>query len=123
MPDFRIVDYIDHMIEAAKTVQSYITGMGEQDFLKDQRTQEAVIFNIIKIGEAATKLRQYHSDFTTRHSEIDWRTIYLMRNRMAHGYFDIDTTIVWQTTQRAIPKLLQDLRAIRPVGGAANSDE
>jgi uncharacterized protein with HEPN domain len=35
-----------------------------------------------------------------------------MRNRIAHGYFDIDLDIVWQTVQTAIPQLLQQLNGL-----------
>jgi uncharacterized protein with HEPN domain len=36
-----------------------------------------------------------------------------MRNRIAHGYFDIDLDVVWQTAQLALPQLLDRLPAIR----------
>jgi uncharacterized protein with HEPN domain len=29
-----------------------------------------------------------------------------MRNRIAHGYFDIDLDVVWDTVQNALPALL-----------------
>jgi len=36
-----------------------------------------------------------------------------MRNRIAHGYFDIDLDVVWETAQTALPQLLRRLPAIR----------
>ena len=36
-----------------------------------------------------------------------------MRNRVAHGYFDINLDVVWDTAQPALPRLLQSLPAIR----------
>jgi uncharacterized protein with HEPN domain len=35
-----------------------------------------------------------------------------MRNRLIHGYFNIDVTIVWKTVSIEIPSLLAKLRAI-----------
>ena len=35
-----------------------------------------------------------------------------MRNRIAHGYFDIDLDVVWETVQTALPQLLERLPAI-----------
>jgi len=36
-----------------------------------------------------------------------------MRNRIAHGYFDINLDVVWETVQTALPELLTQLRIIR----------
>lgn len=36
-----------------------------------------------------------------------------MRNRIAHGYFDINLDVVWETVQTALPELLERLPAIR----------
>ena len=40
-----------------------------------------------------------------------------MRNRIAHGYFDIDMSIVWETVQRELPALVGQLAAMRSDGG------
>jgi uncharacterized protein with HEPN domain len=34
-----------------------------------------------------------------------------MRNRMAHGYFDIDLNIVWDTVQSSLPDLEGQLQS------------
>ncbi len=88
-------------------------GLTKQDFLADKRTQQAVILNIIVIGEAATKLLQAHSDFLDHHPEVPWRSMKGMRNRIAHGYFDIDLDVVWDTVQTALPALLKRLPNIQ----------
>ncbi len=36
-----------------------------------------------------------------------------MRNRMAHGYFDINLDVVWETVQEWLPALLKQLPAVR----------
>ena len=36
-----------------------------------------------------------------------------MRNRIAHGYFDINLDVVWETLQTALPELLKLLPALR----------
>lgn len=38
-----------------------------------------------------------------------------MRNRIAHGYFDINLDVVWETVQAALPPLLEQLAAVRPL--------
>lgn len=61
------------------------------------------------IGEAASKISE-----ATRIDapEIPWVAIVAMRNRLIHGYFDIDPDIVWATVNDEIPALLPLLQAL-----------
>ena len=113
MIENRLPDYLDHMLEAAQQACSYIEGLCIKDFLADKRTQQAVILNLVIIGEAATKLLKDYSQFLERHPEVPWRSMKGMRNRIAHGYFDIDLDVVWATVRTALPQLLERLPAIR----------
>jgi len=81
--------------------------------MADKRTQQAVILNLVIIGEAATKLLKDYSKFLDLHPAVPWRSMKGMRNRIAHGYFDIDLDVVWETVQTALPQLLEQLPAIR----------
>lgn len=105
----RLPDYLDHIRQAATDACAYVEGMSKADFLVDKRTQQAVVMNLIVIGEAATKLLQEYGDFTDRHAEVPWRNMKGMRNRIAHGYFEINLDVVWETTQTALPRLLHSL--------------
>jgi uncharacterized protein with HEPN domain len=69
--------------------------------------------NLVIIGEAATKLLQDHSDFLDAHPDVPWKNMKGMRNRIAHGYFEINVDMVWETVQSALPGLLVKLPAIR----------
>jgi uncharacterized protein with HEPN domain len=35
-----------------------------------------------------------------------------MRNRLAHGYFDINLEVVWETVSNALPNLLEKMPAV-----------
>lgn len=109
----RLSDYLDHMLEATRQACSYVEGMNKEDFLGDKRTQQAVILNIVIIGETATKLLKDYESFLERHADVPWRSMKGMRNRIAHGYFDIDLDVVWETVLTALPQLLHRLPAIR----------
>ena len=50
-----------------------------------------------------------YPDFAALHPETPWRNMRGMRNRIAHGYFDINLEVVWQTVQTALPDLLMNL--------------
>ena len=69
--------------------------------------------SFIIIGEAATKVMDGYAKFTQAHPEVPWRSMRNMRNRMAHGYFDINLDVVWETVQEWLPALLRQLPAVR----------
>jgi uncharacterized protein with HEPN domain len=113
MSPHRLVDYLDHMLEAAQQAHAYLQDMDKAAFMADRRTQQAVIWNLLVLGEAVTKLLQEHGDFAHQHRHIPWRSMKGMRNRLAHGYFDINLDVVWDTVQAALPPLLTQLPALR----------
>ncbi|SEL37316.1 Uncharacterized conserved protein, contains HEPN domain [Bosea lupini] len=108
----RLADYLRHMFDAARKSGVYIDGMERADFLADERTQQAVVLNLVIIGEAATKLLQTHADFLDNYADVPWKSMKGMRNRIAHGYFDINLGIVWETARTALPQLVARLPEI-----------
>lgn len=90
MSENRLHDYLDHTQQAAADACGFVEGVGEYDFLKDKRTQQAVIMSLIIIGEAATKVMDGYAEFVQAQSDVPWRSMRGMRNRIAHGDFDIN---------------------------------
>ncbi|MCL6486673.1 MAG: DUF86 domain-containing protein [Janthinobacterium lividum] len=117
MNENRLPDYLDHMQQAATDACSFVDGLGKDDFLEDKRTQQAVIMSLIIVGEAATKVMDGDAKFAEAHSQIPWRSMRGMRNRIAHGYFDINLDVVWETVQTALPELLKQLPDVRNDAG------
>jgi uncharacterized protein with HEPN domain len=74
-------------------------------FSADRRTQDAVIRNLEIVGEACNNIARHHPEFEALHPEVPWRFDYEMRYALAHGYFTVDVSIVWQTVQRDLPAL------------------
>jgi uncharacterized protein with HEPN domain len=100
---------IDHILEAAQQSCTYVEGLAREDFMADKRTQQAVILNLIIIGEAATRLMDSHPEAAAAHANVPWRSMRGMRNRIAHGYYDIDLDVVWETVSVALPELVAAL--------------
>jgi uncharacterized protein with HEPN domain len=113
MSENRLLDYLDHMHQAAIEACSFVEGLAKDDFLEDRRTQQAVIMSLIIIGEAVTKVMDGYAEFTQKHTQVPWRSMRGMRNRIAHGYFDINLDVVWDTVQTALPELLKQLPVVR----------
>jgi len=113
MNEIRLPDYLDHMRQAATDACGFVESLTKEEFLVDKRTQQAVIMSLIIIGEAATKVMDRHTEFAGRHSEVPWRSMRGMRNRIAHGYFDVNLDMVWETVQTALPELLRQVLTVR----------
>lgn len=113
MSQLRLAEYLDQIDQAARSACDYVDSMTVEDILEDKRTQQAVILNLIIIGEAATRLLQRYDRFLDGHPQVPWVSMKGMRNRIAHGYFDINLEVVWETVKVALPELIAQLPAIR----------
>ena len=95
--------YLQHIRDAANRILSY-TKAGQASFIADTKTQDAVIRNFEIIGEAAKNLSE-----TTRskRTDIPWRQITGMRDKLIHGYFGVNLELVWRTVEIEVPRILQ----------------
>lgn len=109
----RLKDYITHILQAIERIHRYTEEFDEVGFLQNEMVQDAVIRNIEIIGEAARNIERHYPEFAKAHAEIPWEDVYLMRNRVSHGYFSVDLEVVWKTVQRDIPELQQMLFILR----------
>lgn len=98
---------IQHMIDAANAIQEFMSGRQRRDLDDDLMLLFAVVRAVAIIGEAAAQLSQETRD---RSAEIEWHAIISMRNRLIHGYFDVDKEIVWITATQEVPPLVDQLR-------------
>jgi uncharacterized protein with HEPN domain len=105
----RLPDYLQHIREAAQDACAFTQDLTEERFLADKRTQRAVVMSLMMVGEAASKVVDQFPDFAQQHPEVPWRSMRGMRNRIAHGYFDINLQVVWETVRTALPELLAHL--------------
>lgn len=96
--------YLLDIFTSAQLIRSYVEGVGLDEFLTNIQLQDSIIRRIEIIGEAAGRISPQFKD---SHPEIPWGEMVGMRNRMIHGYDDIDFDIVWNTTQESIPILLE----------------
>jgi uncharacterized protein with HEPN domain len=85
-------------------------GHDYEAFVADERTLDAVIWNIEVVGEAAKKLPD---EVIAQAPEVEWRKIRGMRNVLAHAYFGLDTKVVWSTATTKLDELEAAVRKVR----------
>ena len=99
------------ILREAKAVLSFVQGVSEQEFKRNIQCQYAVIRGLEVIGEAANRM----SDFTRQvHPEIPWSEMISMRNRMIHEYERLDLSVVWETVQKDLPRLVEQVEPLVP---------
>lgn len=109
----RVVDYVQHILQAMDNIQAYTAGTVLADFMVDRKTQDAVIRNLEVIGEACNNVVKNNPDFAAQHAAVPWGFAYEMRNALAHGYFNVDLVIVWKTIQNDLPSLKAQILLLR----------
>ncbi|AVL70753.1 MULTISPECIES: DUF86 domain-containing protein [Oligella] len=101
--------YLEEILQAANYIDSYTKDLDLDEFIKDTKTSQAVILNLLIIGENANKLLSLHPEFTQNTEHLRWTAMRGMRNRIAHGYFEMNMEIVWETIQQSIPKIIEQI--------------
>ena len=102
--------YIEHILLAIEKIREYTKGMSLLDFKKNEMAQDAVIRNIEIIGEATKNIS---SDLKATYSEIPWKSIAGMRDKLIHDYMGVDTDVLWKTIEKDIPMLESTIRKIK----------
>ncbi len=100
------------MQHAARRALVNCEGMSRSDFLGDETIREAVLMNLLQIGEMASRLSRDHSDFIQSNPTLPVAQMRGMRNRIAHGYFFLDADAIWDTVTGPVPELLAQLNTI-----------
>jgi uncharacterized protein with HEPN domain len=79
-----------------------------EQFAGDELLQIWAVHHMEIIGEAAKHLS---TEFRAAHSGIPWSEIIRMRDRLVHGYWDVNVRIVWSTIKEDLPRLREALTA------------
>src|SRR6185437_1379851 len=109
----RARDYLGHMLDAVRQIQTYSAGKSRMDFESDRLLQDALVRNIEILGEAARHTLIAMPDAGARFPGIPFTAIYAMRNQVSHGYFSVDLEIVWKVIEKDIPQLRVELQKAR----------
>ena len=96
------------IFDATNRVTEYTSDISENDFYRDIKTVDAVVRNIILIGDAASGIE---SKVREELPDIPWRMIVGMRNILTHEYFQVDAAKVWHTATHDMLPLTSRLQS------------
>lgn len=101
--------YILHIRDAIYLILEYTKDLNIKDFTSKRIIQDAVIRRIAIIGEAVKNISM---NFREKYSEIAWKKIAGMRDKVIHGYFNVDIDRVWTVIIKDIPLLKREIEEI-----------
>ncbi len=99
------------ILKAARLVTEFKGKLAKQAFLRDIKTQSAILHQLLVIGEAVKRLSE---DFRAQHPEIPWLRIAGMRDKLIHAYDAVDLDEVWKTVTKDIAPLISFLEPLVP---------
>ena len=101
---------IHHMLDSAREAVDFTHGLDRKDIDSDRKLNLSLVRLLEIIGEAA---RGVSDDFRETNKDIPWEKMAGMRDRLIHGYFDVNLDIVWETVKDDLPSLIEKLENIR----------
>jgi uncharacterized protein with HEPN domain len=103
-------DYLADIIQSMNEVEEFTRGLTYESFMKDRKTINAVIRSLEVMGEASKRIPD---EVRAKHSEIPWKRMAGMRDKLIHEYAGVDLETVWDAIQEEIPPirpLLEELQ-------------
>lgn len=100
---------VKHMLDACREAISFVKDESRESLDTDRKLMLSLIHLLEISGEAANSLSD---DFREKNSQVPWHQVIGMRNRLIHGYFDINLDVVWKTVIEDLPILVQYLEKL-----------
>jgi uncharacterized protein with HEPN domain len=96
------LDFIEDILDGMNKAETLLEGVSYSQFETDFRINFAVVRALEIIGEAAKRLPD---DLRQRYPDIPWKGMAGMRDRIIHGYDNVDLQIVWDVVKSDIPQI------------------
>lgn len=98
---------LQHMLEAAEKAVEFVKDSERGHLNKDEKLMLALVRLIEIVGEAAKNISE---ETKQKYQQIPWKEIAGTRNRLIHGYFNVDLDIIWQILKKDLPFIIQQLK-------------
>jgi len=99
-----------HILEAINKIENYTDDISKEEFLEEVKTQDAVIRRLEIIGEAIKNLPE---EFKEENRDELWEGAAGMRDILIHQYFGVDLEIVWNTVNKTLPEVKENIENIK----------
>ena len=106
--------YLKDILAAIESIEDFIAGMDLDTFQIDDKTTSAVMRKLEIIGEA---VKQIPDEIRQNYSQVPWKEMAGMRDKLIHFYFGIDYHLVWKTITERLPQVKQEIQRVLQKAG------
>jgi len=99
-------EYINHILDELLFLETEVTIVSEEQFMRDEILERATARSLEIIGEA---VKQIPESYRKEHPEIDWKSFAGLRDKLIHHYFGVDYALVWDVVKNELPDLKKKL--------------
>jgi len=99
--------FIKHMLDEVNFITKEIKGLDYEDLVSNETLKRAIVRSLEIIGEAAKNLSK---GFKDEHSNIKWRELAGLRDKLIHYYFGVKWERVWDVIKNVIPEIEDKLK-------------
>jgi uncharacterized protein with HEPN domain len=113
-------EILHHIYDELDYLQKESKNVSENQFLGNETLKRAFTRSLEIIGEAVKKLT---NDFILNYENIEWRSMAGMRDKLIHGYFSVDYSIVWNVISIKVPQIYKEVVLILSKLDKENDDK
>lgn len=110
---YKLNPLLDRILESINRIERATNGLNVREFEVNELVQDAVLMNLIRIGEAFHQIELHFPKFAHQHPELPIEEAYRLRNRLSHDYANISLPFVWRTVERELPEIRQEILRAR----------
>lgn len=102
-------EFLADIKEAVLRINAYTGNLTYEQFLRDKKTQDAVVRNLEIVGEAAKNISE---ELKGKYPQVPWKDLSGVRDKLIHHYFGVNFDVVWDIVKEELPEVLSQLEEI-----------
>jgi len=104
--------FLQDVVDWGERAMRHVSNFTRDQFLNEEKTQDAVSRCIEAIGEAANRAIRLDPSIATEFPEFEAEKAYAARNVLSHHYFKVDAQVLWATVQESVPRIVLEAKRI-----------
>lgn len=102
-------EHLHHILDETAYLIRCVKGLTKDKFKSDETLRRAFVRSLEIIGEAT---KQLAPEIREKYSQVEWKAIAGMRDKLIHVYFGVDYDLVWDVVSQKIPLLHKEIKKI-----------